>query len=59
MKPRYFSVEDRSTNSAIIMESDDNIHFETLVCGEGETDENWEEFTSRVCNRLNYLNTNC
>jgi hypothetical protein len=52
----FFSVEDRSTNSAIIMETETNIHFETLVRGEGEVDETREEFVERVCMRLDYLN---
>jgi hypothetical protein len=54
---RFFSIEDSNTNSAIIMETETNMHFETLIRGEGETDENQEEFLNRVGMRLDYLNT--
>ena len=55
---RFFSIEDRTTNSALIMDSEDNWHVATLVRGEGEVDETWDEFLTRVNNRLAYMNAN-
>jgi hypothetical protein len=54
---RFFSIEEFGCNEAIIMDTETNMHFETLIRGEGETDENQEEFLNRVGMRLDYLNT--
>jgi hypothetical protein len=53
---KYFSVEDRDTKSAIIMDGD-NEHCETLY-QDYESDETWEEFVSRIAYRVGYLNKN-
>lgn len=53
---QFFSVEDSSTQSAIVMFGD-NEHYETLV-RHYDSDETWEEFVKRVAFRVDYLNKN-
>jgi hypothetical protein len=53
---RFFSIKDPNNNEAIILDTETNIHFETLIRGEGETDETRDEFINRVGMRLDYLN---
>lgn len=56
MKFQFSSILNRNTNSAVIVETDGVIIRETLVRGQGEVDETWDEFIIRVSNRLDYLN---